>query len=205
MSNKDDEMVLVIPTRVFRAAGYFQGFSEDVTRYGMAILKSETVQFMSRREAEVDAEYKQLIPYVIFQSGSGNDLRVFQYRRGQGQGERRLHGRRSIGVGGHISAEDLDAVVHSDVYKTAMLREIKEEVSLETEYKEQVIGFINDDSNDVGRVHLGIVHSFELQEERVFPLEADMDDTGFWPMAKITEQVADFESWSQICIRALFA
>ena len=66
------------------------------------------------------------------------------------------------------------------------------------------MGLINDDQSEVGRVHLGVVHLFDVERPEVHPLEADIIDAGFRPLEEIIHQAERFESWSQICLDALF-
>ena len=109
---------------------------------------------------EHDPAFKQLIPYAVLKWRD----QVFNYLRGGGGGEARLRALRSIGVGGHISSADGHPSEAS--YRQALLRELMEEVDLQSAYQERCIGLINDDSAPVGQVHLGIVHVFELAEPR---------------------------------------
>ena len=73
----DTERVLVVPTQLFRELGYFQGFSSEADRYLAELLKPEHTRYLPRREMEEDPEFKQLIPYVIFQHGTGSQPRLF--------------------------------------------------------------------------------------------------------------------------------
>jgi predicted NUDIX family phosphoesterase len=85
-----------------------------------------------------------------------------------------------------------------------MHRELAEEVSIQTPYHERCIGLINDDETEVGRVHLGIVHRFDVKRPSVFARESEIVDGGFMPVKEILPHLDDFEMWSQICLRALF-
>lgn len=107
--SKDDERVLVVPTRLFRDGGVFQGFSAAAISRCDALFAPESTRFTRRGDAERDPEFKQLIPYILFvceDSATGRPS-VFAYRRGDGQGETRLRSKWSVGVGGHIN--DVDA------------------------------------------------------------------------------------------------
>jgi predicted NUDIX family phosphoesterase len=154
---------------------------------------------------EEDPSFKQLIPYVIFRHrDAAGQISVFQYTRGKGQGEGRLHSKRSVGVGGHISIEDRssdDAVPYSE----GMRRELAEEIIVDTPYTEQCVGLINDDETPVGRVHLGVVHIFDVEQPAVRPREAEILEAGFRPVDELLANLDGFETWSQICLRALFA
>jgi predicted NUDIX family phosphoesterase len=109
-----------------------------------------------------------------------------------------LQALRSIGVGGHISADD--TTLFDSPYREAMFREVREEVHLETEYTERCIGLINDDSTPVGQVHLGIVHVFDLQEPKVERREQALTRAGFAPLAELRGQRQEFETWSQFLL-----
>ena len=101
------EHVLVVPTELFHRLGHFQGFSADAGRYLDELLSPRHTSYRPRQEVEHDPGFKQLIPYVIFRHrDAAGTVSLFQYTRGKGQAEARLHSKRSIGVGGHISAED---------------------------------------------------------------------------------------------------
>lgn len=200
------EHVLVVPTEVFRRVGYFQGFCGDTQRYLAQLLQPQWMSYRPRSEMEQDPSYKQLIPYVIFRYRGQHDdePRLFSYTRGSGQGEARLHRKRSIGIGGHISSEDVLTDDHRDVYREGMRRELQEEVRVDTEYREQCVGLINDDETEVGTVHLGVVHIFDVQQPEVSAREADIAEAAFVPVSQLVRCRAEFETWSQICLEALF-
>jgi predicted NUDIX family phosphoesterase len=197
------EHILVIPTSVFHGLGHFQGFSGDIGKYLTGILDPRHTSYRPRPEMENDPSFKQLIPYVIFRhldaSGRTN---LFQYTRGKGQGEARLHTKRSVGVGGHISADDATA---ASAYEEGMRRELAEEVVIDTPYTSRRVGLINDDETDVGRVHLGVVHIFDVERPAVRPREDEIIEAGFRPVEELLADLSRFETWSQICLKALFA
>ena len=196
------ERVLVVPTELFHRLGHFQGFSADVDRYLGELLKPSNTSYRPRHEVEQDPGFKQLIPYVIFRYRQGDHVQVFQYTRGKGQGEGRLHSKCSIGIGGHISADDQRD--GNAPYAEGMRRELAEEVEIDTPYHEHCAGLINDDQTEVGRVHLGVVHIFDVERASVRPREPDILEAGFRPIEAIRASSARFETWSQICIDALF-
>jgi len=188
------EHVLVVPTSLFHEIGHFQGFCPDIDDYFDRLLDPAQMSFRPRDSVEEDPSLKQLIPYCVFR----HEGRVFHYRRGTEQGEGRLHSKRSIGIGGHISAEDTEA--EGSPYEEGMRREIAEEVFLETGYTERCVGLINDDLTEVGRVHLGVVHVFELDEPKVRPREESIIETGFAAPGELVGDRESFETWSQICL-----
>jgi predicted NUDIX family phosphoesterase len=205
MSEVGSEQVLVVPTELFRQIGYFRGFTGEVDRYIGTLLDSTHTSYRPRHEVETDPSYKQLIPYVLFchEDGSGHKT-LFQYTRGTKQDESRLRGRRSVGIGGHIATRDAVANGHVNAFSEGMQRELAEEVSIETPYRQRCVGLINDDDTPVGRVHLGIVYLFDVERPAVSARESEIVDGGFMPIERILPDLDDFEMWSQICLRAMF-
>jgi predicted NUDIX family phosphoesterase len=150
---------------------------------------------------ESDPSFKQLIPYVILECSDANESRIFQYTRGKGQGEKRLHAFRSIGIGGHISVEDAEG---DDWYKNGMQRELEEEVLIECSGQQRIVGLIYDDSSEVGRVHLGIVHIMQLAGCKVQSKEEQLEASGFHCVDQIKSDIENYETWSQLCIKHLY-
>jgi predicted NUDIX family phosphoesterase len=207
MTLVETEQVLVVPTSLFHEIGHFQGFCPDVETYFEHLVNPEHASYRPRGEMERDPSFKQLIPYVIFRhTDATGRVFVFQYTRGKGQGENRLHSKRSIGIGGHISSLDAEVEIEGafDPYAEGMRRELEEEVAIDTPYRDRCVGLINDDETEVGRVHLGVVHVFDVDEPSVRPREDDIAEAGFVPVEELLADMSRFESWSQICLRALF-
>ncbi len=198
-----EEHVLVIPAALIDSIGAFNGFESDVDRYLDKILQSDQLSFQPRSRMETDPSYKQLIPYVVLQWNDPHGRpQVFAYTRGGGGGETRLHAKRSIGIGGHISRED--AGDGNDPYVAGMHRELFEEVRLDSQYSERCEGLIYDPSNEVGQVHLGVVHRLVLQSPQVVSNEDDLADGGFVPVNELKQQFDRLETWSQLALESLF-
>lgn len=194
MSDKSAERVLVVPTLRFHALGVFQGFCPRITDYLPNLLDRAHLQYLPRSLAETDPSFKQLIPYIVLRWRD----QVFAYTRGHAGGEARLRTRRSLGIGGHICAEDGTASV--DPYRAGLLRELEEEVSLETTYSERILGLINDDSSPVGQVHLGIVHVLSLAEPNVLHHDEALADGAFASLKQLRQRREEFETWSQLLL-----
>jgi predicted NUDIX family phosphoesterase len=206
MSTVAEEKILVVPTALFHSLGYFQGFTSDVTRYLPQLLEGCHIDYRPRSQMEHDPSFKQLIPYALFRWVDANGMvHLFDYLRGSGQGERRLHAKRSVGVGGHISSIDAAAGASSQAYREGMRRELDEEVIVDTHYSEKIAGLINDDDTPVGQVHLGVVHLCDVDQPNIRPREADILDARFRPIDDILARLDQFETWSQIAVRALFS
>ena len=204
MSTVQTERVLVVPTEEFHKIGHFQGFSRSVEPYLNGLLNEQLISYRPRGEMEEDPSFKQLIPYVVFEHTDGNgEVSVFRYTRGKGQGEARLRSKMSVGIGGHISTLD-HRDDYSETYAEGMRRELDEEVSIQTAYDERVAGMINDDETEVGKVHLGVVHVFQVAEPNVQPQEEDILDAGFCSVEQLMTELDRMESWSSICMQALY-
>lgn len=202
MSIVETEHVLVVPTPIFHELGHFQGFSADVDRYMAELFNPEHLSYRPRSEMETNPSFKQLIPYVVFRyTDKGENQTVFAYTRGKGQGESRLHSKRSLGVGGHISSVD---ATDMNPYEEGMRRELTEEVDIRTEYSGKCVGLINDDQTDVGRVHLGIVHLLDVEQPNIHPRESEIIQAGFYDVDSLRDDIDSFETWSQICLNTLF-
>ncbi len=200
------EHVLVVPTQVFHRLGQFQGFSPEADRYLAELLRPEHISYRPRHEVEEDPSYKQLIPYVVFYHRDDQGRwSVFEYTRGKGQGEGRLHSKRSIGIGGHISLVDVDRPQGEHPYEEGLRRELNEEVRIETPYQMRRAGLINDDLTPVGRVHLGVVHLCQVERPAVEPRESDILSAGFRPLDELLADLTGFETWSSICLESLLA
>jgi predicted NUDIX family phosphoesterase len=197
MPSAGDERVLVIPTAHFRAAGYFHGFLANSSAYRAALLDPAVFEFRPRSEVETDPGFKQLIPYIVLKHGSD----LFHYRRGAAGGEKRLQSLRSVGIGGHISEDD--ARGGDDPYEAGMMRELMEEVVIDTEWTDRCLGFINDDSTPVGSVHLGVVHLLELGKPEARARESALAGAGFAPLAELIAVPDEFETWSRFVLREL--
>jgi len=194
-----EEQILVIEREVLEQIGMFEGLMFDVDRYLSGIFKEGVPRFMPRSQAEKDPNYKQLIPYVIM-SCEGKYL---SYVRGKRAGETRLVGNRSIGIGGHINPVDDMPLFNMDFYETylaAVEREVDEEVSVETSHDNRIVALLNDESNEVGSVHLGIVHYWTLDAPKVERKEQMITQMAFMTQAQLQEVKDTLETWSGLCL-----
>jgi predicted NUDIX family phosphoesterase len=196
-----EEQVLVIERKVFEEVGAFNGLATDVERYIDKLFAQGVPRFIPRPQAETDPSFKQLIPYVIMTCQG----KYLSYVRGKKAGEKRLVAKRSLGIGGHINPVDwtLFTADPYKIYLEAVQREVAEEVSVETKYQDKVIALLNDDSNDVGQVHLGIVHLWTLDEPKVNRKEQMITQMGFMALPELQQVKDSMETWSQICLDGL--
>ncbi len=195
-----DEQVLVIERKVYEQAGTFHGLNLDTKRYIEAIFDNSAPRFMPRSQAEHNPDYKQIIPYVIM----GCDGKYLSYVRGKRAGETRLTGNRSIGIGGHINpVDDVSLLGFFESYLNAVDREVNEEIYLNTEHSDSIIGLLNDETNEVGRVHLGIVHFRQLKQPSVTKREQMITQMDFLTLEQLRAEAQNMETWSQLCLEGL--
>ncbi len=196
-----EEKVLVVPRALFDDLGSFQGLNADVERYLPQFLDPANHSFVARAQAEEDPTLKQIIPYIVVTCGE----HILHYRRGSGSGEKRLLKKRSIGIGGHMNDED-GAGSHFDAaaYQRALMRELEEELQLPASFHQgqiRALALLNDDSNAVGAVHLGVVHQCALLSNEVAAKEEAIAELGFLSWEELQARHEELESWSQIVIQ----
>lgn len=194
-----EERVLCFKRELFEKLGVFQGISLEVEKYLPALTASENIFYLNRSDAEQDKRCKQLIPYALIICNG----KILRYRRGRGGQETRLHGLYSVGVGGHISEEDNGLFSGSQLgYHEAMRRELMEEVAIEVT-KETAVAVINDDSTEVGFVHLGVVHVVNVSNESVAGNRSGIVGPEFIPISDAVKNPDAYESWSRFCLENL--
>ena len=196
---KNDENVLVVPRALFDQLGAFQGLNKDPKPYLDRFLDREQNLFLARSKAEDDPSYKQLIPYAVFV----HDGKILHYVRGGSSGEKRLVAKGSIGIGGHVNDTDEGfSSIDADTYHNAVRREISEELKIEGAWTERIVALINDDSTEVGSVHLGVVHLVTLETQEVSAGETAIDQLQFLSPEEIKARSDSLETWSRIIIAA---
>ena len=166
------------------------------TDHGEELLEvvSEKHFFIDRPTAERSPEYKQIIPYVMIR----HDDSWFLLQRTQKQTEERLHHKLSLGIGGHINPDTPDLL-------DGLQKELEEEVNVEGDYALTFAGILNDDTTEVGQVHLGAVFVLETAHRTVTVRETDKM-TGRWVASTdLPTHRPAMETWSQIAYDTVIA
>jgi predicted NUDIX family phosphoesterase len=198
--NPPNENVLVVKRELFDELGSFQGLNFQPEKYLRAILSRGSNFFIPRTEAENDPAYKQIIPYALM----AFEETVLHYVRGKKAGEQRLVEKGSIGIGGHMNETDESLfALDEQAYRGGVEREVNEEIKIDTPFEDRIVALLNDDSTEVGRVHLGIVHIFKLKEPRVQKREAMITGLAFLTKEELMARRESLETWSQICLNSL--
>ena len=195
-----EEMVLAIRRGLFDQLGAFHGLNFDVARYLPPFHARENNFFVPRSRAETDPGCKQLIPYVLLAHGG----RVLHYVRGKKGGEQRLVAKGSIGIGGHLNDADENLFSYDQLaYLAGVRREVEEELIVQSPYQNHIRALLNDDSTEVGQVHLGIVHVFELETAQVSKRESVITQLAFLTPEELRARRDQLETWSQLCLDQL--
>jgi predicted NUDIX family phosphoesterase len=195
-----DENVLVVRRSLFDELGSFHGLNFEPEKYLGAILSRGNNFFLPRAQAESDPTHKQIIPYALIAHGET----VLHYVRGKKAGEQRLVAKGSIGIGGHMNDTDESLFAWDEhAYRAGVEREVNEEIRIESPFEDRIVALLNDDTTEVGRVHLGIVHVFRLAAPKVQKREAMITSLSFLDRAQLLEQRDSLETWSQLCVDSL--
>jgi predicted NUDIX family phosphoesterase len=169
--------------------------------------------FLRRSELEEDPSYKQLIPYAIISNkepepriwrdkllGVQQSQSFYLFRRTSGQTEKRLHNKFSLGVGGHINP-DYSVESKEQYLIDELKRELFEEVILlngclieDIEF----IGFINDDTIPVGRVHIGLLYDIHVSNKEVYINETNKMTAEWIDKSGLAEFYDRMETWTKI-------
>jgi len=197
MASQTPEQVLVLPRDRVPGGCDFTGIraADEAALEVLRHAVRESGRYLPRPSAEVDPDYKQLIPYVVVRK----EPRLFLMERSSGGGDARLHGKASIGVGGHLNPVDRG----EDPLMGGLQREWSEELIAEFEPDFRLVGFLNDDTNPVGAVHLGVVFTVEADGHAVAVREHEKLTGRFATPDEILAAWDRLETWSQLTLAAL--
>jgi predicted NUDIX family phosphoesterase len=188
-----DELVLVVQREALFPQEAWQGIRATDYRPYEELIRTHQ-EFLPRAQMETDPRYKQIIPYLVFQH---NDSYFVMQRKAQAT-EQRLQGKLSLGIGGHINPADLAGATIIDWAR----REFKEEVDYNGSFNVEFLGILNDDSNEVGKVHVGFVFLLKGDSSHISPRE-EFKSGELMTLAACKEQYHRMESWSQMVIDLL--
>ncbi len=198
--NPPNENVLVVRRSLFDQLGSFQGLNFELRKYLDAFLSRGNNFFLPRPEAEINPAYKQIIPYALI----AFENKMAYYVRGKKAGEQRLVAKGSIGIGGHMNETDESLFALDEAaYRAGVEREVNEEIKIDSPFEDRIVALLNDDTTEVGREHLGIVHIFKLAEPKIEKREAMITGLTFLRKEELLARRETMETWSQICLDSL--
>jgi predicted NUDIX family phosphoesterase len=205
-----NEKILVVP-RADILREDLQGFRKAEDPELRMLQVTETIRehgsYRPRPDMETDPTYKQIIPYIVIRDQD----QVMHVTRTKMVGDQRLKGNKTIGFGGHLSLEDIDTPLPPDIESTVgqsiigpgIAREIDEELDIKGRYTLKFLGELNDDSDEVGTVHYGLIFEMNLWSiTSVAIKEKHKLDAMTWNNpVDLIDQLDEFESWSRIILR----
>lgn len=186
-----DELVLVVPREALVPGDSWTGLQLVDLGQARDVVAHEG-RFVRRGDAEGDPTHKQVIPYLVLRDSE----RWFLMRRTRAGGDERLHDLGSIGVGGHINPGDGDVV-------GGLLREWREELDADFVPEFIPVGLLNDDTTDVGSVHIGFVFTADAAGRPVQIRETDKLAGAFATSDEVEAMRGSLETWSQLAFDAL--
>ncbi len=185
-----EEILVVKRSILFAQRAPWSGINSQIFDECMTTIQKHC-SFMPRSHAETNPIYKQIIPYIIFTV----DQKIFVMQRKTTASEQRLAHKYSIGIGGHMRQEDLAS---NDIFAWA-LREFEEEVSYLGTQEMSKIGILNDDTNDVGKVHLGMILLLKGNSNQI-SIKDEHKSGVLLTLAECKALYTQMESWSQACL-----
>lgn len=199
MSKWDEQILVVNRSTLFNNETLnFHGFLDAKDERVKQIINNFSHYEVKRRgDMEEDSQFKQLISYVIVKDRANH---ILVYTRLSGGGEQRLHGKSSIGVGGHMNEVTSEMSIEQQLKENA-IRELVEEIGINQEQSEEqltFIGLINDDSNEVGRVHLGIVYQYIVDDKTIIFEKEDDTLQIVWMPSEQFKDIENCETWSAL-------
>jgi predicted NUDIX family phosphoesterase len=191
------ERVLVLPRADVPGGCDFRGIrlADEATLDALRTAVAAHGRYVERAVAEEDPDHKQLVPYVVVRDGD----KVFLMERTDAGGDRRLHGKASIGVGGHLNPVD-DG---EDALMAGLRREWTEELVAGWTPDFRLVGMLNDDTNPVGAVHLGVVFEVDAAGRPIEVRERDKLMGGFATAETVRAAWDRLETWSQLVADAI--
>jgi len=188
---KENERVLVLATKKIFPSKSWQGINRNQLKRVLNLAFTER-DFRKRGDVEKDPSFRQIIPYIVFLLGN----EIFMMQRLEKHTDQRLKNKYSLGIGGHLRSEDLEK---SDSVLDWARRELVEEVKYSGNLDFKLAGVLNDDSNDVGRVHLGIV-ILAIADSPEISVKDEHKSGVLVTLKEARKHYKEMENWSQIVL-----
>jgi len=187
------ERVFVVPrSAVPHRAGWYGLRTDGLDAFVAAVERDG--RYEPRAEMEGDPSFKQIIPYLVLRDGQ----RYFLMQRTDAGADARLHGRYSIGVGGHLNPGDGGLL-------GGLGREWREELVADFLPEFNLVALLNDDTTPVGAVHLGAVYLADVEGRPIAIRETHKLRGGFAGTSDVAAVVERMETWSRLCFDFLEA
>ncbi len=193
MSSLQEQILVIKRSILFPDENAWHGLNNNnVTSIVSTITNNQ--EYIERASAETNQLYKQIIPYMIFTFGD----KYFVMQRKATASEQRLAGKLSLGIGGHMRQEDMNG---KTIFDWAQ-REFEEEVSYSGKLDMKILGTLNDDTNEVGKVHLGLVLLAQGDNENI-AIKDEHKSGVLLTKQECLDKFDQFEGWSQLILQFL--
>lgn len=218
--HKFEEQILVLKRTLLFPKGPWNGIKKVNLNHYLSLIEQHC-EFHPRGLMENDPTYKQIIPYLVF-SHKGT---YFLMERHAKASEQRLKSKLSLGIGGHIRKEDMD--LSADLSAVALAkeeacrvekpgqakvegksivdwarREFHEEVNYQGKLAIKPLGILNDDSNEVGKVHIGFVFLLEGDSPEI-SVKSELQSGHLKSLDELIASRDRMETWSQLVVDCL--
>lgn len=205
MDKLSQNQIMAIEKDILFKDGYFEGH-QDIKEYNYEELILNNYQYFLRSEIEHDKKYKQPIGYLIIVNHEQKT--IFSYQRASKDNEykeKRLQGRWSWGIGGHIEKNDLEFSANNNPIKISTARELEEETGLKIDPDNlKNLGYINNDTDDIGSVHFGVLYIIETELLQLSSSSLEIKNGQFRSIQKLLEMIKSndyqVEEWSRISL-----
>lgn len=159
----------------------------------------------ARPECETDETMYQIIPYITV---TNSEHKLYTYVRGKAGDEGRLHDKLSVGLGGHVDAAPLPGGLLA-LLQAEAARELNEETGILVGNPGvfQFAHTIVDHSDEVGRVHLGLLTNYTVDDTQLISAEDKVIEQGsFRSLENLysPEVFPYLEKWSQHVVAHLY-
>ena len=200
---KMKRQILVVKAETLFQEKKFEGFLA-ATEYDFEKIILNSFEYQIRWDMEINPDFQQPIPYAIVVNPTTK--KIIAYQRGNNSWvswEQRLYNKRSLWIGWHIELEEKDA--HNPLQAT-LIKEVQEEIWLDSIDSFEVIGYLNDNSDEVGKVHFGVLYVLYTHDSDVQIGDGELEQVFFKTKDEIdnimNDANCDVESWSRIAREA---
>lgn len=205
-----NELVLAVSREaldVGTASGIFPIDLNSIDSEAYALLPRHIADNKSDSSVELGKLFPQILGYVQLVNEKGEILSYA--RKGKEKG---LHGMRSIGVGGHVSHEELVTAIYrseeptqlpkiTELIQLGLRRELLEEVNIDIGTYMEANQLLVSDSNITSQVHVGLPMQLSVEESDISLDESEFLDARWISVEELKTTVDIYEPWSQLIIQ----
>ena len=205
-----NELVLAVSREaldVGTTSGIFPIDLNSIDSEAYALLPRHIADNKSDSSVALGKLFPQILGYVQLVNEQGEILSYA--RKGKEKG---LHGLRSIGVGGHVSHEELVTAIYrsdeptqlpklTELIQLGLRRELFEEVGIDIGTYMEANQLLVSDSNITSHVHVGLPMQLNVVESDIILEDSEFLDARWISIEELKATVDIYEPWSQLIIQ----